>query len=310
MAQDLSIEDPDTTFFITSRTIGSRLWLMNNPILEKLILSFLAKYQSRYGVELYAFILMGNHYHLVARFPQANKAAFVRSFNSIVARLVGTHAKGADGGRVWARRARCQVLPRPEDIAHWVMYSALNPVSSGLVKKISDYPSYNSFSDAIHSKERNFDLVNWEEFNSRKRFNSKLTAEDCSSTYTLKFSRLPGCEKMSPKTYREHMLTKAEQQRLKLVKARIDSGKGFATKEALLATKVGSKPKSTKKGDRFTKRPLVLTLCAEARSQCLEKYFSILHAFRKASLRFRSGMLRTVFPAGTYRPILHVACAV
>ena len=43
MAQDLSIENAATTYFITANTVGSRLWLINYPRLEQLILSFLAK---------------------------------------------------------------------------------------------------------------------------------------------------------------------------------------------------------------------------------------------------------------------------
>ena len=88
MSRDLSFEDPELTFFITTRTIASRLWFVNNRKLHRKVAAFLAKYQRKFGVILYAFIIMGNHYHLVARFPRGNKAKFLKAFNSIFARLV------------------------------------------------------------------------------------------------------------------------------------------------------------------------------------------------------------------------------
>ena len=91
MTHPLRSEDKDAISFITNRTIGSRLWFINNKSLEDSILSYLAKYQKIYQVKLYALILMGNHYHLIAQFPNCNKSAFMQSFNSIIAKLVPEH---------------------------------------------------------------------------------------------------------------------------------------------------------------------------------------------------------------------------
>ena len=88
MAQPLSIESKDWVYFITTRTAGSRLWLVGNQGLENQILGYLGKYQQRYEAEIYGFILMGNHYHLMASFPKMNRALFMRDFNSAVARAV------------------------------------------------------------------------------------------------------------------------------------------------------------------------------------------------------------------------------
>lgn len=56
---------------------------MNNKTLELVILGYLAKYQKMYKVKIYGFIIMGNHLHLLAAFPEGNKARFMRSFGAI-----------------------------------------------------------------------------------------------------------------------------------------------------------------------------------------------------------------------------------
>ena len=86
MAGVIKPEFPKEVVFITSRIILSRLWFKLTPQVCDFFHAALAHYQEIYNVEIYAFCLMGNHYHLLARFPKGNRAPFVRDFNSILAR--------------------------------------------------------------------------------------------------------------------------------------------------------------------------------------------------------------------------------
>lgn len=302
MAQDLSIESPDDFYLITTRTIGSRLWFIKNQLLEVMILSFLAKYVSKLAVELYAFILMGNHYHLIVRFPRRNKSRFVQCFNAIVARLVATHVPNLDSGGLWARRARCQLLGTTDDVLHWFFYTALNPVNSGLVLRISDYSLYNSFSDAIHGKTRAFQLLDRTLYNNRKRSNPRVTQNECMETFVLEFKRLPGFEHLSADEYRREMLRQLEERRVLAIKERQTRGLGFATESQIRATKPGDKPQTTKMSSRDSHRPICLSLCRETRKRVTDWYFSVLRAYREASMRYRAGDFGVRFPPGTYKP--------
>ena len=302
MAQDLSIEDRAAVFFITIRTVASRLWFVNNEKLELKIRAYLAKYVSDYGAIVYGFILMGNHYHLLASFPRGNKAKFLRDFNSMVARLTQRMAKDYDGGRLWARRARSQFVLEVEGVENWFFYAALNPIASGLGQKLSDYPGYNSFSDAITGRTQTFKIVDWTDYNNRSRTNQKLTIEECTHTYEMKYARLPGYEHLSHSEYREVMLKKFETRRQEILKIREEKGQAFATREQLLQTIPGAKPRSTKTSTRNTNRPLCLTLCSEARKTFLKWYFAFVEDYRAASRKFRDGDFSVIFPEGTYRP--------
>lgn len=302
MAQDLSIEDPTAGFLTTTRTMNSALWFVNNPILENRILASLAKYREKYGVRLNGFVMMGNHPHIAAKYPRANKSLFMRAFNSAVAKHTAELAEGFPGGKLWARRARSQKIPNPEDVEHQFFYCALNPVSSGLVPKISEYQGYNSFSDAISGRKRKFKVLNRTAYNNAKRKNPNVRREDYITVHTLEYERLPGYEDVPDKEYRTMMLKKLEARRVEIVRARLAEGKGFAGPEKLKKTKPGSLPRSTKTSERHTPRPLILTLCAETRKHCLNVYFSILAAYKRASEKYRSGIRDVKFPPGTYAP--------
>lgn len=302
MARDLSFEHPHFVFFATIRTIASRLWLVNDPKLEHQIKAYVARYAEHYGVVLYAFIIMGNHYHLLARFPKGHKAAFFRDLNGMISRLTKSRVELFEGGKLWARRVRTQVVPNKEDIVDRFFYTAMNPIAAGLAQKLSDYTAYNSFSDAIRGKVRLFKVVEWQKYNARKRTNPGISIAAFTKIHKLEYARLPGFESMSQKEYIEYMNREAERRRVEIVTRRIAEGKGFATPKALLAIAPGTKPRSTKTSTRDTHRPLVLTRCLETKAVFLDWYFHLVAAFKKAAASFRDGDFDVTFPPGTYRP--------
>ena len=251
---------------------------------------------------------MGNHYHLLALFPNGNKAAFFRDFNGMISKLTKSRVEMFEGGKLWARRVRSQVVPNNEDILDRFLYTALNPVAAGLVHKMSEYPAYNSFSDAIRGRTRSFKVIEWHKYNNLKRKRSNITIAEFTKYHKLTFARLPGYEGMSQREYVNFMNAEAERRRVEVVKKRREAGFGFATVEKLKAQEPGAKPRFTKTSTRETHRPLVLTRCRETRKQFHDWYFGILAEFKLAASKFRKGMLTIEFPPGTYRPWSCCAC--
>lgn len=307
MAQPLSIENGEWSYLITSRTADSRLWFINNPELEERIRGCLARYQQLYNVVIYGFIIMGNHYHLVAKFPKLNRALFMRDFNSAVARLVG-RAVGIHGRRsVWARRYSYQILPTDEDVKNWFFYLALNPVSSGLVSRVMQYKGYNSFFDAISGKAREYRWLDWNAYFKAKRHGAQVSEEQFIKIYTLRFSKLPGFEQYSKQDYYHSLARELQARNKDIVLERKKAGRGFLGAENLARQEVGSRPKSSKTSLRHSFRPIVLSLCAQAKHETLSIYFSILSAFRAVSENFVKNLASIAdFPPGTYPPpLLH-----
>ena len=302
MGYSLRIEDPEEIYHITTRTIGSRLWFINNKPLEELILSYLAKNVEKYGVVIYAFILMGNHYHLIAKFPNSNKSAFMQAFNSIIARLVYYKVESYRGGSLWSRRYADQEFAKEGDLEHWFMYCALNPIISGVSRSLREYEGYNSFSDAVSGKKRQFKLFNRSKYRAEKRWKKNIRKQDYTETYTLSYSRLPAYEKLSRAEYKKLMWKKLEERRIIEIKDREAKGKGFATKETRRSLKPGARPRQTKTAGRYGFTPNVLSLCSKARNKRLKQLKVLTNRHRQASREYRSGNLDTEFPPGTYRP--------
>ena len=296
------IESDTIASFLTTRSRNSELWFVNNQELEHTILGFAAKYAKRYSVKLYALAIEGNHIQGAALFPNANRAPFMRDFNSSIARAIPRKVPTYPGGRFWARRYSNEFLPGSEDIEEWFFYTVLQPVQDGLVERISDYPGYNCFHDAVWGRKRKFKVVQWGAYHAALRRDSRVAIKDFTEVVELRYERVPGYEDLSQKEYAHMMQRKLEERRSAIVNKR--GGKGFVGPELLKLTVPGAVPRSTKRSSATDHRPRILSVCPKRRAEYKVWYFSIYFEYQEASESYRSGELDVEFPGGTYRPYL------
>jgi REP element-mobilizing transposase RayT len=297
------IETKDHTSHCTSRCRNSELWFINNKKLEDVILGQVAKCQKRYSVDIYALAIEGDHIHDLAEYPKLNRAAYKRDTNSVIAKAVAKLVPEYTGGRLWGRRFSVEYMQDQETIEEYFFYVVLQPVQDGLVERISDYPGYNCFHDAITGTKRKFKVVNWTAYNEKKRWCKDVKIRDFTEVYELEYKRLPGYEELSQEEYKRMMLKKLEARRLQVLKQRAANGKvGCLGRERLLKQKPGSRPKHTKTSDRYSHRPRVLSIFNDKRAELREWYFGQINAYDEASRKFRKGDLTVAFPTGMYRP--------
>ena len=301
-SQPLRIEFPQYASFGTSRTVRSALWFVNNNKLENYALGHLARLQEKYEMPLYAMVFFGSHYHLLNQFPKCNRSAFYRDFNSRLAWGVRSYVPNFPGGQLFARRYSEQVVPNNIDIENQFFYCALQAVSAGLCEYIEDYSGYNSFFDAINGIDREFKVVDWSGYLAHKRYNDEITVEDYTTTYHLKYKRLPGYEHLSQKEYRDLMLQKLEERRIRIVQDLKDKGHVFPSSQALKKVKPGTLAKNPKVSKRYDYRPLILTSCALTKKVFLAEYFSKYAAYKPACRKYLAGDHKVQFPPGTYKP--------
>ena len=297
------IEDKDLTNLLTSRSIQSRLWFINNAPLSEAILSFAAKYSVRYGVKLYALSIEGNHIHGPALFPNENRADFMRDFNSSIARAVPRYTNHG-GGKFWGRRYSNEFLPNGDAIEKYFFYTVLQPVQDGLVPKISEYPGYNCFSEAVWGRKRKFKVVKWGEYNARLKRDPNAKISDYTEIVELQYERLPGYEHLSQKEYAHLMMRKLEDKRQAILEERAAEGLGFVGRENLLKAIPGSLPRNTKTSTIDDHRARILTDCDQTRAEYKEWYFTVYFDYKVASADYRAGKPNVVFPHGTYPPYL------
>lgn len=102
-------------------------------------LNLLLEQATRYEVSIHAYVLMGNHFHLLAtpqtidglpKMMQAVGRSYVRYFNQTQHRT----------GTLWEGRYRSTVIQPERYLLACMVYMDLNPVRAGLVAQAQDYP--------------------------------------------------------------------------------------------------------------------------------------------------------------------------
>ena len=226
----------------------------------------------------------------------------MRDFNSSVARAVPRRIFQYRGGRFWARRYSSEFLPGAEDIEEYFFYTVLQAVNDGLVEKISDYPGYNCFHDAIYGIKRKLKIVRWGAYHAAKRNNPHVSIKDFTLNVTLQYERLPGYGGLPQQDYAKLMLKKLEEKRLAIVNDRLSKGLGFVGRTRLLNVLPGATPKVSKTSTIYSHRPRILSISPQRRAKFKAWYFRVYFEYKEASKRYRSGELDVAFPKGTYRP--------
>jgi putative transposase len=103
------------------------------------MLTLLQWYAPRYGMLVHAYVLMGNHFHLLATpdtgtgmssFMQALGRSYVRYFND-------THGRE---GTLWQGRYRATVIDSERYLFTCMAYIELNPLRAGIAASADQYP--------------------------------------------------------------------------------------------------------------------------------------------------------------------------
>jgi REP element-mobilizing transposase RayT len=140
------IEAPDALYHVTGRGVMKAAIVLDDHDRVRWI-DYLREAVKRFGLELYAFALMDNHFHLFVAAPQANMGKAMQYINGAYAMYFNTRHERS--GHLFERRY-CAILI--ESQGHYTevsRYIHLNPVRAGLVDRPeqygwSSYPGYHS----------------------------------------------------------------------------------------------------------------------------------------------------------------------
>ena len=129
-----------TTYLVTRRCLGRRFLLRPDPALNELFRYCLARAAVAHGIELHAVTVMSNHYHLVLTDPRGVLPDFMRALNRQVA--MGVKRLRNWDEVVWEPHVAYSAvaLEGPQEVLDKVVYTLLNPVSAGLVRRPERYP--------------------------------------------------------------------------------------------------------------------------------------------------------------------------
>jgi len=126
---------------------------------RKIFVQTLEEVLEQTGWEVFAWVLMSNHYHLVIKTPDANLVKGMTWFqNTLTKRFNGRHKKT---GHLFSGRYKALLVEENEYLTTLIHYVHLNPIRAKLVTQGKGIESYqwSSFPDYVGTKRKRGKIV-------------------------------------------------------------------------------------------------------------------------------------------------------
>jgi len=130
LSRPLRIQFENALYHITSRG-NEKSTIYDDDKDRHMFVKLLAKVVEQYTWVIYAYCLMGNHYHLLVRTPKANLSIGMRQLNGIYSQYYNNHHKRV--GHLFQGRFNAVLIKDERRLLAVARYVVLNPVRAGLV---------------------------------------------------------------------------------------------------------------------------------------------------------------------------------
>jgi putative transposase len=131
------IEVPDGYFHLGTRGNNKRQIFLDDGDRKRFLL-LLGKVAKRYAWSIYAYCLMGNHYHLVLRLGEAGLSRGMCELNTAYA--VGFNARYARINHLFGRRFWSEHITTETYLFEAIRYVVRNPVRAGICGSCAEWP--------------------------------------------------------------------------------------------------------------------------------------------------------------------------
>ncbi len=137
MARPLRLEHSGAIWHVTARG-NERGEVFRDDVDREEFLSVLGRTVSLYGWRLHAYVLMGNHYHLLVETPEPTLSRGMRDLNGVTTqRFNRRHGRT---GHLFEGRFKAILVERDAHLLEVARYVVLNPVRAGLARSAASWP--------------------------------------------------------------------------------------------------------------------------------------------------------------------------
>lgn len=129
---------PDLPYHINARCLNREWFSLAMPTVWSIMEDYLYLIHAQFGIRIHAFVLMSNHFHLLATAPENNMPQAMRYFMCETSRTVTRLA-----GRInqtYGARYHKTLLGNPHYFLNSYKYVYQNPLRARLVQRVEDYP--------------------------------------------------------------------------------------------------------------------------------------------------------------------------
>jgi len=279
---------------VTVRCSFRECKLLPDALCIAIFLYHLAEVAKRYQIEIHDFVVMGNHYHIVLTDPRGALPDFTRDLNSAVARALNYAHKARENVFSTERPCFVRSVGDPEEIfssiADRCVYTLVNPVAAGLVRRAKNWPGATSW-----AMEYGRPIV-------VKRPDLKFYGKKREVELELVLTRPSGFDaSMSDAEVRAEIRARVRAEELRILEEHRKEGRGFVGEAAVRAQSRLHRP-STPHGKRVKAvKPTVSARSKWAAIAAKQQVRAFRKRYREALRRWNAGERDVVFPFGTWR---------
>jgi REP element-mobilizing transposase RayT len=288
--------DPQTIYFLTSRTMQSRFLMAPSNKTNELIGGILARAVRQCEVELFAYVFASNHFHAMVRAPSAvAMSRFMQRLQSNIAIKVGRLVDWR--GRFFARRYSAEPIVDGGAEIERLGYILSHGVKEGLVSEVRKWPGLSCVKALLDDGRAS--LHRWRNWTRRwkmevdEEIRVDRFAEECPSELeSLTLTPLPCWAALDA---RERSRLVAE------LVAAIDAAaprKAAADARHITRQDPHDRPRITK----HSPRPKAHASTQAAWIEAVLRYRGVIAAFRRASREWLAGKFDARFPPHCFRP--------
>jgi putative transposase len=291
----------NTVHFITNRTEHEMLLLLPTERITEIVQCWFARALCRFGqgLEVYAFIFLSNHFHLLVNDTKGTLAAFMWYFQGNVAKAVNKELGRT--GRFWSREYDDVIVDGDAALIDRYAYTIGNAVKAGLVDKSEEWLGWSSLKVALLDGRYCFKMLNRTKLHNATRRGQKVDVSKFIEKWEFKLTPPPfleGKSKSEKNLFIEELKKSAET----LYRSMRNNKPPLGVKHIL-------KQRPTDRPQRSAFSPRIKVFCVEEkqRNERLEGYRNfvggyreIFDGFRKAASKRRRPTVE--WPMGSYPP--------
>jgi REP element-mobilizing transposase RayT len=299
MGRPLRRQKKDAIYLLTNRTLHQKYSFRPSEQVNAIILGLLAKTVERYDIEIFAFVFMSNHFHMLARSKSLQIHLFMRDFQGqLISKLNRLRDRTGPG---FERRFSMTEILDDEMLIDKLGYTVCNPCESNLVRHPKLWPGLSSWSMHDGGRPMVGEIVNRDLYWTLKgrKANDHLSEQElierATETYTLKMAKLPKFEALDDEAYCQKICELIEDRAKALAKARKAPCVGA---KKILNQSFDDRPNNPKKSPC----PICHTSDFEVRREYLEELRTVTDRYRVAVGKLREDKTQVSFPQGTIPP--------